>query len=196
MAKKASTNDDVIIIKKYANRRLYNTATSSYVTLDYLCEMVKAGEDFVVKDAKSGDDITRSVLTQIIFEEEGKGEQHMLPVSFLRRLIGFYGDNLQSFVPSYLEMSMDAFAKNQEKMRTSMSETFGAGGTAGSPFGMFEDMARKNMGMFEQGVKMFGGKMPSSPMGGFGRSGDGDTSEVELLKSQIEELKQQLAAKK
>src|SRR3984957_11879352 len=113
-----------VVIKKYANRRLYNTATSSYVTLDHLCQMVKHGDDFVVYDAKTGDDITRSVLTQIIFEEEGKG-QNMLPISFLRQLIGFYGDSLQSLVPSYLEMTMSSFAKNQEQMRQYATETFG-----------------------------------------------------------------------
>jgi polyhydroxyalkanoate synthesis repressor PhaR len=111
-----SEKQDPITIKKYANRRLYNTSTSKYVTLDDLSVMVKAGDDFVVVDAKSGDDITRSVLTQIIFEEEAKGE-NLLPVTFLRQLIQFYGDSLQSVVPNYLEASMDAFSSNQERMR-------------------------------------------------------------------------------
>ena len=123
--RKSRNPDDPIVVKKYANRRLYNTATSSYVTLVYLSEMVKNGQEFVVHDAKSGDDITHSVLTQIIFEEENKGE-NLLPIQFLRQLIQFYGDNLQSFVPSYLEMSMDAFSKNQDQMRDQMRSTFGA----------------------------------------------------------------------
>ena len=109
-------------IKKYANRRLYNTATSSYVTLDHLCQMVKEGTEFVVHDAKTGEDITRSVLTQIIVEEEGKGGQNLLPVSFLRQLISFYGDSLQALVPRYLDHTMGAFAQNQEQMRKYMTD--------------------------------------------------------------------------
>jgi len=122
-------------IKKYANRRLYNTATSSYVTLDHLCTMVKQGTDFVVHDAKTGEDITRSVLTQIIVEEEGKGGQNMLPVAFLRQLISFYGDNLQALVPRYLENSMSAFSRNQEQMRTAMQQAFGGMFPFSAPFG-------------------------------------------------------------
>src|SRR5690606_30237171 len=118
------TDDEVVVIKKYANRRLYNTATSSYVTLDHLCEMVKEGKEFVVHDAKTNEDITRSVLTQIIFEEEGKG-QNLLPIKFLRQLIRFYGDSLQGFVPSYLELSMDSFAREQEKLRNRLASAFG-----------------------------------------------------------------------
>src|SRR5215831_10751166 len=113
-----------ITIKKYANRRLYNTATSSYVTLDHLCQMVKNGVEFVVYDAKTGEDITRSVLTQIIVEEEAKG-QNLLPINFLRQLISLYGDNLQFLVPRYLDQSMELFARNQEQMRTYMKESFG-----------------------------------------------------------------------
>ncbi|MHA7872698.1 MAG: polyhydroxyalkanoate synthesis repressor PhaR, partial [Hyphococcus sp.] len=152
----------VAVIKKYANRRLYNTATSSYVTLDYLADMVKNGEDFVVYDAKSGEDITHSVLTQIIFEEESKG-QNLLPIQFLRQLIKFYGDSLQSFIPSYLEMSMDAFARNQEDMRDRMRGAFG--NTPG--YAMFEESVRKNMELYQQAMKMF------SPMAG-GYSGAND----------------------
>ena len=112
-----------IIIKKYANRRLYNTKSSSYVTLDHLSQMVKEGTDFEVRDARTGDDITRTVLAQIIFDEENKG-QHLLPIQFLRQLIRFYGDSLQAFVPSYLEMSMDSFTKNQEEMRGKFTDIF------------------------------------------------------------------------
>ena len=133
-----------ITIKKYANRRLYNTATSSYVTLDHLCQMVKDGVEFVVYDAKTGEDITRSVLTQIIVEEEAKG-QNLLPINFLRQLISFYGDNLQFLVPRYLEQSMDTFARNQEQMRTYMKDTLGGM----FPFGNLEEMGKQNMVMFE-----------------------------------------------
>ncbi|RME97099.1 MAG: polyhydroxyalkanoate synthesis repressor PhaR, partial [Alphaproteobacteria bacterium] len=116
MATKSRGDDDVIVIKKYANRRLYNTAKSSYVTLDHLAQMVRDGQEFVVRDAKSGEDITRSVLTQIIFEAETKGAS-MLPTNFLRDIISLYGDSLQSVVPGYLEASMETFRKNQERMR-------------------------------------------------------------------------------
>ena len=141
---------EAIKIKKYANRRLYNTATSSYVTLDDLSEMVKSGVEFVVVDAKSGDDITRSVLTQIIFEEESKG-QNLLPIKFLRQLIGFYGDSLQSVVPNYLEHSMNAFAQNEESMRKHMKESMGSM----FPFGQWEDLSKQNMAMFERAMQMF-----------------------------------------
>ncbi|WP_439816084.1 polyhydroxyalkanoate synthesis repressor PhaR [Zavarzinia sp. CC-PAN008] len=147
---KAGAGEAPVTIKKYANRRLYNTATSSYVTLDNLAQMLKQGSDFVVFDAKTGEDITRSVLTQIIFEEEGKG-QNMLPIRFLRQLIRFYGDNLQSVVPNYLDMSMEAFARNQEQMRSYITEAFGKT----HPFRQFEELARQNMGMFERTVRMF-----------------------------------------
>jgi len=139
-----------IVIKKYANRRLYNTATSSYVTLDYLSHMVQEGQEFVVYDAKTGENITRSVLAQIIFEQESKGE-NLLPVNFLRQLISFYGDALQAAVPKYLELSMERFARDQEKMRQYMMTPFG-GGMAANPF---EEMARQNMAMFERMFQMF-----------------------------------------
>src|SRR6201997_1780774 len=112
----STTKEDPVIIKKYANRRLYNTQTSTYVTLDHLAGMVKEGTEFEVRDARTGEDITRSVLTQIIFEEEAKG-QNLLPIRFLRQLIRLYGDSLQSFVPGYLDLSMESFAKNQEAIR-------------------------------------------------------------------------------
>ena len=146
------TNGDkgAIIIKKYTNRRLYNTATSSYVTLDHLCQMVKDNVNFAVFDAKSGEDITRSVLTQIIVEEESKG-QNLLPINFLRQLISFYGDNLQILVPRYLEQSMEYFANNQEQMRNYMRDTFGGM----FPFGRFEDLGKQNIAFFERALKMF-----------------------------------------
>jgi polyhydroxyalkanoate synthesis repressor PhaR len=139
-----------VVIKKYANRRLYNTATSAYVTLDHLSQMVKDKTDFVVYDAKTGDEITRSVLTQIIFEEESKGGQTLLPIPFLRQLISFYGDSLQGVVPQYLEMSMTQFARNQDQMRRYMQNAFGF-----NPFQQFESMGKQNMAMFENAMRMF-----------------------------------------
>jgi polyhydroxyalkanoate synthesis repressor PhaR len=144
-----------VIIKKYANRRLYNTASSSYVTLEHLSDMVKEGVDFVVYDAKSNDDITRSVLTQIIFEEENRGGgQNLLPIQFLRQLIGFYGNSMQAFLPSYLEMSLESFTKQQERMRTQF-----AGMTPGKipplGVGVYEEQIRQNMALFDRAMKMF-----------------------------------------
>src|ERR1700758_4454413 len=144
---KAKTEGPVVI-KKYANRRLYNTQTSSYVTLDHLALMVKEGTEFEVRDARTGEDITRSVLTQIIFEEEAKG-QNLLPIKFLRQLIRFYGDSLQAFVPGYLDMSMDSFTKNQEAMRNRIAEAFGGGSQ------VLEAMTRQNLAMFGRTMQMF-----------------------------------------
>lgn len=147
-----------IVIKKYANRRLYNTDTSSYVTLDDLCDMVKEGADFIVYDAKSGEDLTRSVLTQIIFEQEGKGGQNLLPINFLRSLIGFYDNSLKDFVPHYLESSMQAFQKNQEKMREMMGMS-GMGANPMAGFGnfthQFEEIGKQNMELFTKAFSMF-----------------------------------------
>ena len=139
-----------VVIKKYANRRLYNTATSAYVTLEHLSQMVKDKIEFVVYDAKTGEEITRPVLTQIIFEEESKGGQTLLPIPFLRQLISFYGDSLQGVVPQYLEMSMTQFARNQDQMRRYLQNAFGF-----NPFQQFESMGKQNMAMFEQAMRMF-----------------------------------------
>ena len=147
---KTAVNDE-IIIKKYANRRLYNTASSSYVTLDDLSLMVKAGEDFIVRDAKTDEDLTRSVLTQIIFEEEAKG-QNLLPISFLRQLIGYYGDSMQGVIPSYLEHSMGAFTQGQEELQKQVASTF----DGMDMFKAGEEMAKQNMAMFQQTMGMFG----------------------------------------
>lgn len=208
--KKRPDDNEPIVIKKYANRRLYNTATSTYVTLDYLSEMVKSGQEFVVYDAKSGEDITHAVLTQIIFDEENKG-QNLLPITFLRQLIKFYGDNMQSFVPSYLEMSMNAFSANQEKMRENMRSAFG--GTPG--YSIFEETVRQNMAMFEQAMKFF--NPMTNPMSGFYNSapqnenhenGPGaaqsaapnpnapqaQDEEINVLKAQVEALQAKLDA--
>jgi polyhydroxyalkanoate synthesis repressor PhaR len=142
-----------VIIKKYANRRLYNTASSSYVTLEHLSEMVKEGVDFVVYDAKTNDDITRSVLTQIIFEEENRGGgQNLLPIQFLRQLIGFYGNSMQAFLPSYLEMSLESFTKQQERLRGQLSN-LAPGKMPG--IGVYEEQIRQNMALFDRAMKMF-----------------------------------------
>lgn len=140
-----------VVIKKYANRRLYNTASSSYVTLEHLSEMVKQGVDFVVYDAKTNEDITRTVLTQIIFEEEEKSQgQNLLPIQFLRQLISFYGNSMQAFLPSYLELSMQSFTQQQERLRQQLS-TFGqAGGMAA-----YEEQIRQNLQLFDRAMKMF-----------------------------------------
>ena len=180
-----------IIIKKYANRRLYNTQTSSYVTLDHLCEMVKKGVEFEVRDARTGEDITRSVLTQIIFEEEGKG-QHLLPIQFLRQLIGYYGDSLQAFVPSYLEMSMQSFSKNQEDMRQKFAEAFG-NRMGLKEFGVkdFEALTRQNLEMFDRAMRMFSPfGMPSAQ----NQARQAAASPAPARDEEIRELKDQLAA--
>ncbi len=149
MAEEQGKPQATVVIKKYANRRLYNSATSTYVTLVDLARMVSDGINFTVADAKSGEDITRSVLTQIIFEEENKG-QNLLPINFLRQLIRFYGDSMQAFVPSYLEFSIDALTREQEKFRKQLMESFGV-----VPFRAMEEQAKRNMAMFQQAMKMF-----------------------------------------
>ncbi len=151
-------NEGQIVIKKYANRRLYNTGTSTYVTLDDLAVMVKKGEDFTVQDAKSGEDITHSVLTQIIFEQESKTGNTLLPVSFLRQLISYYGDQMQMVVPSFLEHSMQAFAQQQTQMREQMTRAFGdtpLTKNLQAPLQLVEEQVRRNTEMFHQAMQMF-----------------------------------------
>ncbi|MBN9043712.1 MAG: polyhydroxyalkanoate synthesis repressor PhaR [Rhizobiales bacterium 62-47] len=150
--------DQPTTIKKYANRRLYNTGTSTYVTLEDLAAMVKNGEDFLVYDAKTGDDITRSVLAQIIFEQENKAGQNLLPTTFLRQLIRFYGDSMQMVVPRYLEQSIDMLTREQEKFRKQMASTF-----SGSPFAPLEEHVRRNMELFERTFSMFKPFVPTRP---------------------------------
>jgi polyhydroxyalkanoate synthesis repressor PhaR len=146
----AGPEADRVVIKKYANRRLYNTRSSAYVTLENLSEMVKDGVDFVVYDAKTNDDITRSVLTQIIFDEESRG-QNLLPIQFLRQLIRYYGDSMQAFVPSYLELSLDSFTRQQERMREQIATTVGVA----PGMGFMEDQVRQNLALFDRAMKMF-----------------------------------------
>src|SRR5262245_10025626 len=189
MAEGTATEKTPIVIKKYANRRLYNTATSSYVTLDHLSQMVKENVEFAVYDAKSGEDITRSVLTQIIVEEESKG-QNLLPLNFLRQLISFYGDNLQFLVPRYLEHTMEYFASNQEQMRNYMRDTFGGM----FPFGRFEEMGKQNLAFFERAMKMFAPYQPGSAERPDEAEGGGKNSPDSLaeLKAQIDALQKRL----
>ena len=186
-----ATSEQPVTIKKYANRRLYNTGTSTYVTLEDLAEMVKRGEDFVVHDAKTGEDITRQVLAQIIFEQENKEGQSMLPIAFLRQLIRFYGDSMQMLVPRYLEVSIDSFTREQEKFRQHMAQAFG-----GSPFGALEDQVRRNMEMFERAFAMFTPfarrEQQTTAEPEQRPSGASGSNEIHDLKRQMEEMQKRL----
>jgi polyhydroxyalkanoate synthesis repressor PhaR len=181
-------SEEPITIKKYANRRLYNTGTSTYVTLEDLATMVKDGDDFVVFDAKTGEDITRAVLAQIIFEQENKeGAQNLLPINFLRQLIRFYGDSMQMLVPRYLEVSLESLTREQEKFRNQMSQAFGVPG-----FGPLEEQVRRNMEMFEKAFGLFAPfvrkeNQPASADKAAEPSGDIDT-----MKRQLEEMQKRL----
>lgn len=186
----AATKDPVVTIKKYANRRLYNTGSSTYVTLDDLGEMIRRGEDFVVRDAKTGEDITRSVLTQIIVEREGKGPR-LLPTNFLRQLIRFYGDSMQTLVPTYLDLSLDALKREQEKLQSQFAQTLG------NPLGLIESQVRRNMEMFEQAMRMFLPVDPTRRAGGNGGASEpppaeDQGTELERLKRQLDAVKAQL----
>jgi polyhydroxyalkanoate synthesis repressor PhaR len=178
-----------IAIKKYANRRLYHTGTSTYVTLDDLAGMVKRGEDFLVTDAKSGDDITRSVLAQIIFEQEGKSGQNLLPITFLRQLISFYGDSMQALVPSYLEYSIRTLTENQQKIREQFASTF-------TPFGMMDEQVQKNMAMFRDSLAMFtpfhlgGNDKPAEPEKAKDKPAEGE--DLDALKRELSEIQKRL----
>jgi polyhydroxyalkanoate synthesis repressor PhaR len=189
---KTDKTDEPVTIKKYANRRLYNTGTSTYVTLEDLAAMVKTGEDFVVYDAKTSEDITRSVLTQIIFEQENKEGQNLLPITFLRQLIRFYGDSMQMLVPRYLEVSIESLTREQEKFRHQMAQAFGVGA-----FTSLEEQVRRNMEMFERTFAMFApfargggaageaepepGKVPAKPAG-----------DIDDLKRQLDEMQRKV----
>ena len=187
-----ATDKAPTIIKKYANRRLYHTGSSAYVTLEDLAGMVKGGEDFQVFDAKTNEDITRSVLAQIIFEQEGKAGQNLLPVTFLRQLIRFYGHSLQALVPSYLEFSMENLAREQQKLRDQMNHTFGP-----AAFGV-EDQVRANMAFFTQAMSLFspfaaahaeakrnGGSGPPAPE-------PGATNDLDVLRTQMADMQAKL----
>lgn len=189
MATPRKKQDEPTVIKKYANRRLYDTGRSSYVTLDDLCIMVKEGHDFVVYDAKSGEDLTRQVLTQIIVDQESKGGQNLLPIGFLRQLIGFYGDNIQSLVPNYLDHTIQTFAKNQERLREQINKSFEGMGMS-FPMGNLEEINRKNMAMFENAMKVFTPFKAGHANGA--RSDDGNESNIEELKKNIAEMQKEL----
>ncbi len=204
----AKSEDGRVVIKKYANRRLYNTASSSYVTLEHLSDMVKKGVDFVVYDAKTNEDITRSVLTQIIFEEESRG-QNLLPIQFLRQLIRFYGDSMQALVPSYLELSLDSFTQQQERMRKQFADTLAMGGVGigKGGLGYFEDQVRQNMMLFDRAMKMFSPfafpaqgapaaaaePAPPSPPPAAAPAAAQEDESLNDLKKRIEEMQAQIA---
>ena len=175
-----------VSIKKYANRRLYHTGTSEYVTLEDLARMVKAGEDFVVHDAKTGEDLTRSVLAQIIFEQENKG-QNLLPITFMRQLIRLYGDSMQALVPQYLDFSLERLISNQQKIREQFSQAFGQ-----TPFALIEEQTRKNMAAFAEALRMM------SPFGMAGttapqeQQSDSAPSEIDEIKREMERMRERL----
>jgi polyhydroxyalkanoate synthesis repressor PhaR len=187
-----AAKDDPIVIKKYANRRLYNTGTSTYVTLEDLAEMVKKGEEFTVQDAKTGDDITHPVLTQIIFELENKDGQNMLPIPFLRQLISFYGDQMQMIVPSFLEQSMIAFSKEQERFREQLKGAFGKTpiDLMKTPMKALEEQTRRNVEMFQNAMRMF---TPFPPAGG-NSAAPAEPPKKEEKSDDLQELKAQIAA--
>jgi len=184
MSEPAPTSKPPVTIKKYANRRLYNTASSCYVTLDHLSQMVKDNEDFVVYDAKTGEDITRSVLTQIIVEEEGKDGQNLLPIGFLRQLISFYGDSLGGLVPRYLEYSMQTFARNEQQMRDYMRNAI----EGMFPYNPFEELSRSNKAFVETAWKMF---VPFYPAGGAEEGAKAEPT-LDELKAKAEALQHQI----
>ncbi|SDD80023.1 MULTISPECIES: polyhydroxyalkanoate synthesis repressor PhaR [Kordiimonas] len=194
MARKKRDHGEPIIIKKYANRRLYNTETSSYVTLDHLADMIKSGEEFVVRDAKTGEDITRAVLTQIIFEKETR-EKNMLPISFLRQLISLYGDSLQAMVPSYLQSAMEVLTRHQEQIRS----TCGEGVDTGNFMPIFEELTRQNLALFEQSMRTFTSgpqaarKPAAQPAAEAPKAGEKD-KEIADLQAQLAALKEKVDA--
>jgi polyhydroxyalkanoate synthesis repressor PhaR len=187
-SEQSAKSQATVVIKKYANRRLYNTSTSTYVTLDDLAAMVKAGTEFAVYDAKSGEDITRSVLTQIIFEEEGKGT-NLLPINFLRQLIGFYGNQMQAFVPGYLEMSLDTLTKEQGKFRDQLMEAWGA-----DPLKAVQEQTQRNMALFSDAMKMFNPFAAAMAMPGAKPETHKPTAAAAQQQNDFQTLKDQLAA--
>ncbi|MGP1275617.1 MAG: polyhydroxyalkanoate synthesis repressor PhaR [Caulobacterales bacterium] len=188
----ASGKTSKITIKKYANRRLYDTSASRYVTLDHLRDLVKENADFEVVDAKTGEDLTRGVLAQIIFEEEAKGA-NLLPVEFLRQLIGFYGDSMQAFVPGYLKMSMEGFMRQQDELREKMT---GAMASPAGSMALLEEQTRRNMAMFEQAMKMFTPFNPGSgPVSGAASAAPAPkekSDDVKALRDELEAMRAKL----
>ena len=199
-----AAKDEPVVIKKYANRRLYNTGTSTYVTLEDLAEMVKKGDEFTVQDAKTGEDITHPVLTQIIFELENKEGQNMLPIPFLRQLIAFYGDQMQMIVPSFLEQSMMAFTKEQERLREQMKSALGKTPMdmmkLSAPMKAIEEQTRRNMEMFQNAMRMFtpfpaaGSAAPAAGAPEPARKDRAEGTEAPEKSDDLQELKEQIAA--
>jgi polyhydroxyalkanoate synthesis repressor PhaR len=190
MSETITKTAEPVTIKKYANRRLYNTGTSTYVTLEDLAGMVKNGEDFVVYDAKTSEDITRSVLTQIIFEQENKEGQNLLPITFLRQLIRFYGDSMQMLVPRYLEVSIESLTREQEKFRQQMAQAFGVGA-----FASLEEQVRRNMEMFERAFAMFAPfarRESQSSETGESEKPPSKSGDIDDLKRQLEEMQRKV----
>jgi polyhydroxyalkanoate synthesis repressor PhaR len=177
------------VVKKYANRRLYNTAKSAYVTLDDLSEMVRDGEDFVVRDAKTGDDLTRQVLTQIILEQENRGG-NLLPLSFLRKLVGYYGQDMGGVLPGYLDASLESFQQNQERLQEQFANAFG------QPMKQFEDITRQNMAMFERALGAFSPfgaeKTPPPAEAGTSKPNDAGSEDIDTLKKELESMRDRL----
>ena len=186
-----SNSNSPITIKKYANRRLYNTASSAYVTLADLAKMVKSGEDFVVYDAKTNDEITRSVLAQIIFEQEGIAGQSLLPITFLRQLIRFYGDSVQALLPSYLEYSIDRFTGEQQKMREAATGAFGHGPFSAASFGALEELTRKNLAAFTQALGLFAPFAARASVAPPVREANAQ-GDIDELRAQISDMKRRL----
>ncbi len=193
-----ATDKQPTVIKKYANRRLYHTGTSTYVTLDDLALMVKNGEDFVVFDAKSGEDITRPVLAQIIFEQEGKEGQNLLPITFLRQIIRYYGDSMQALVPRYLEYSIETLAQNQQKFRDQMNTAFGNNAFGSAAFHAMDEQVQKNIAMFRDALRMFTpfqipARRPTAPPPATDRPAEADKpAEIDELKRQLTEVQKRL----
>ncbi len=202
-AKEDATEKDTVVVKKYANRRLYNTETSTYVTLDDLAQMVRDERDFVVRDAKTGEDLTHCVLTQIIVEQESKG-QSLLPIPFLRQLIRFYGDSIERLVPSYLELSLNTLTRQQERYRQQFADTFGT-----AAIEAMQEQARQNLAMFEKALAMFApfgakesetGERESAQKGGGARepsgegAGEGQGAKTKVASEKLARLEAQLAA--
>jgi polyhydroxyalkanoate synthesis repressor PhaR len=189
-----ATDKEPTTIKKYANRRLYNTGTSTYVTLEDLADMVKGGEDFVVFDAKTGEDITRPVLTQIIFEQENKG-QNLLPITFLRQLIRFYGDSIQNLIPTYLDFSIDSLVREQEKLRSQLTGAFGPGAFGPGALGVISDQVRRNTEMFEQAMRMFlpfGAGRPVQTGKAVAEPPSAEKGDLDQMRKQLDEMQKRL----
>ena len=185
-------NSTPITIKKYANRRLYNTASSAYVTLADLAKMVKAGEDFIVYDAKTNEDITRSVLTQIIFEQEGIEGQSLLPTTFLRQLIRFYGDSMQAILPSYLEFSIDRFSGEQQAMREAASRMFGPEAFSAGSFAALQELTKKNFAAFNQALAMFSPFAGATPTADTAPKKANSEDDIDQLRNQLSDMQKRL----